>query len=401
MDPDRHRRALFVGNDIYRRAAFGRNHPLSIARVEKVAQLCRAMNWLPNNRYRVAPTASRAQLEWFHAPDYLDALASADESGRVSRETREQFGFGTMENPLFAGVYERAATSVGGSILSAELALQGRVVFHPAGGTHHAAFNRARGFCYFNDPVFAVLRLLRAGLRRVLYIDLDAHHGDGVQQAFLRDERVRTLSVHEDKRWPNTGPASDFGSGYACNVPVPAQCHDGELAFVADQLILPLTRRWQPEAIVMTCGADACAGDPLSSMQFSNVAQWSVVDQLAGLAPAVVIVGGGGYNPWTLTRYWAGLWATLSGQLIPAALPDNARQTFDDMTCDLIDDDEVLPQWLNTLTDDVNQQPVRPAMRATVDAVLSGLPALHWQVAPAAGASQPATSATTLEGSLR
>src|SRR5207344_3103305 len=104
--------------------------------------------------------------------------------GNVNAEERTRYGLGTMENPLFPGLFERAATSVGGSILAAQLALEGRVAFHPAGGTHHGRPGRASGFCYFNDPVFAVLTLLRAGLERVLYVDLDAHHGDGVQDAF-------------------------------------------------------------------------------------------------------------------------------------------------------------------------------------------------------------------------
>src|SRR5690606_37637711 len=124
-------------------------------------------------------------------------------------------------NPLFPGLFERAATSVGGSILAARLALEGRIAYHPAGGTHHGRPDRASGFCYFNDPAFAILALLEAGLERVLYVDLDAHHGDGVQDAFAADERVHTVSIHEAGRWPGTGAASDTGDGRACNLPVP------------------------------------------------------------------------------------------------------------------------------------------------------------------------------------
>jgi len=209
--------ALFVGNDVYQRAAFGNNHPLSIARVEKVRELCDVLNWFEPNQYRTSPVASEAQLLRYHTPDYVHALKAADRDGHVSRSDRVQYGFGTMENPLFAGVFERASSAVGGSIHAANLASEGRVVFHPAGGTHHAWPNKARGFCYFNDPVFAVLQFLELGLQRVLYIDLDAHHGDGVQHAFESEPRVRTISMHEAGRWPNTGALDDTGShGFAC-----------------------------------------------------------------------------------------------------------------------------------------------------------------------------------------
>jgi acetoin utilization protein AcuC len=272
-------------------------------------------------------------------------------------------------------VVDRAATAVGGSILAAELALEGRVVFHPAGGTHHGRPSRASGFCYFNDPVFAIRRLEAAGVERVLYVDLDAHHGDGVQDAFAGDPRVRFVSIHESGRWPYTGAAGDRGQGYACNLPVPRGFNDSELEFLMAEVVLPLAEDFAPEAVVVTCGTDALAGDPLSSMALTNVALWEAVERLVALAAAAVVLGGGGYNPWTLARCWTGLWGRLEGRQIPMVLPEEAQVVLRGLECDLVDDEDMRAEWLTTLADAPSPGPVRDAVRdlARQGRVLHGL----------------------------
>ena len=206
-------------------------------------------------------------------------------------------------------------------MLAAELALEGHVVFHPSGGTHHGRPDRASGFCYFNDPVFALLTLLEHGLERLLYVDLDAHHGDGVQDAFADDPRVLTVSIHEEKRWPHSGLVDDRARGGARNLPVPAGFNDDELGFLMREAVLPLADAFAPQAVVVTCGADPLAGDPLSKLELSNVALWQAVESLVQLTQRSVVLGGGGYNPWTVVRCWSGLWGRLSGREIPAGLP--------------------------------------------------------------------------------
>ena len=350
---------LFVGHDVYRRAAYGSHHPLAIPRVEAATDLCLALGWLDPGEFRLSPRASEAQLETFHTPDYVRALREATQSGQVSARVRERHAIGNMENPLFPGVFERAATSVGGSIHAAELALEGRTAFHPAGGTHHGRPDRASGFCYFNDPVFCIRSLLDQGASRVLYADLDAHHGDGVQDAFAQDERVHTVSIHEQGRWPHTGAAHDVGGGRARNLPVPPGFNDSELEWLLDAVLLPLGRRIAPQAVVVTCGADALAGDPLSRLALSNAALWKAVERLCELADAAVVLGGGGYNPWTVARCWAGLWGRLSGRAIPAELPPGARAVLAPLCCDLIEEEDVQAAWLGTLADPANRGPVR------------------------------------------
>lgn len=356
----------FVGHEIYRQAAYGSHHPLSIPRVETTTDLCRALGWLESGEFELSPRASEEQLSRFHSREYVAALRTASLSGFVSAQARERHGLGTMENPLFPGLFERASTSVGGSVRAAELALQGRLAFHPAGGTHHGRPDRASGFCYFNDPVFAILTLLDAGVQRLLYVDLDAHHGDGVQDAFADDPRVHTVSIHERGRWPHTGAAHDVGGGRSRNLPVPRGFNDTELAFLAEEILLPFGERIRPEAIVLTCGADALEGDPLSAMALSNVALWSAVERLARLAPFAVVLGGGGYNPWTVARYWAGLWGRLSGRSIPESLPGKARAVLEPLSCDLIDDEDVRPEWRATLADAPNPGPVRKEIHELV-----------------------------------
>jgi len=382
------RRAVFVGHDVYRRRAYGTMHPLAIPRVEAVVDLCNALGWFDEGEYQTSPCATEAQLAWFHDPVYIAALRHATESGAVDTAVRQRHGIGTMENPLFPGVFERASTSVGGSIRAAELALDGHIAFHPAGGTHHGRRDRASGFCYFNDPVFAILRLLEAGVTRIAYVDLDAHHGDGVQDAFAQDPRVRTLSIHEAGRWPHTGRASDTGEGRACNLPVPTGCNDDELQLLLDDVILPLVSRAEPEAVVLTCGGDALADDPLTRMALTNVALWNGIERIVRLAPHAVVLGGGGYNPWTLTRYWTGLWGRLSQRAIPESLPAAGSEILARLHCDLVDDEDLRPQWLTTLADARATAVVRAEVVALRDRVLAQVDERKWRdFAPARAAA--------------
>ncbi len=361
--------ARFVTSDLFRRPAFGRNHPLSIARQSGVLDLCERLGWLDPGALVTCDPVMPSTLTRFHDEDYVAALKAASERGLATVEDRERFGFGTMENPLFPGVFDRAACTVDGAIRAAEVALAGGVAFHPAGGTHHGRRERASGFCYFNDPVFAVMTLLEGGARRVMTIDLDAHHGDGVQIAYAGDDRVLCLSVHEAERWPYTGALEDRGDGSARNLPVPAGFNDRELDYLVRHAIEPLRERHAPDALVLICGADSLRGDPLSTMEVSNGAMWRAILALVERTPAAVVLGGGGYNPWTAVRYWTGLWGLLSGKELPNELPASARALLEGFDCDLVDEEDVDPAWLRTLEDAPNDGPVREEIRRIADAV--------------------------------
>ena len=358
---------FLVTHDIFRQPAFGRHHPLATGRQAAVLDLIAALGWGDPARTRVPALPDRPVLERFHASDYLDALEQADAAGRATAEMRARYNLATMECPVFPGLWDRARATVGGSMLAAELVLDGGVAFHPTGGTHHGVPGRASGFCYLNDPVFAVLRLLEAGLTRVLHIDLDAHHGDGVEAAFAADCRVRLVSIHEDGRWPGTGRVSDTLGGRAVNVPVPREINDTEYALVLERLVIPFVRRVEPEAIVVLLGADGLAGDPLSAMRLSNGTLWTACRDLIALAPRAVVLGGGGYNPWTTARLWTGMWGLLAGRDIGGALPERARAVFAGLDCDLVDDEDRDPAWLTTLVDAPNAGPVRAEVAELVE----------------------------------
>ncbi len=353
----------FVGSEIYRKPAFGFNHPLNIVRHAAVLDLLQMLGWLDEENFRASQPATVEQLLEFHSRAYIRALQYANATGKVEPDVRERYQVGTFENPLFPGLFERASMTVGGSILSAELASRGHVVFHPTGGTHHGRADRASGFCYFNDPVFAILTFLKQGRQSVIYLDFDAHHGDGVEDAFMDDGRVTTVSIHEAKRWPFTGTRSRPEAGIY-NLPVPRGINDSEFELLVEEAVLPLVDAACAEALVLCCGADCLAGDPLSKMALSNVTLWDAVDRFIAKGLPTVILGGGGYNPWTVTRYWAGMWGRISGQSFPDRLPVEATEYLRAMECDLIDEDDVDEAWLSTLADRPNHGPIRDEIRS-------------------------------------
>ncbi|MEL7490988.1 MAG: acetoin utilization protein AcuC [Pseudomonadota bacterium] len=368
VDANEVEQALFISSSLYRESGFSGLHPLAISRISAVETICRALGWIDHKNYRECAPADIETLSKFHSRDYLENLLRADKAGVASIAERETYNFGTMENPLFKGVFSRAATTVGGSILGADLSLANGVSFHPGGGTHHGKKNRASGFCYFNDPVFAILRYFERGLRRVAYVDFDAHHGDGVEEAFSGEPDIRLVSIHEENRWPHTGRALEDSPPNAMNLPAPAQFNDSELAFLLNECVLPYLDRFSPEAIVITCGADALADDPLSGLQLSNRALWDAVEAVVAMAPHSLVLGGGGYNPWTTARAWAGLWGRLDRHDAPQRLPQSVRDLFQTFECDLVDEDDFNPRWMESLEDDVNEGHVRQSVKAVAHA---------------------------------
>ena len=146
-------------------------------------------------------------------------MQDAERDQDLDPARRQRHNLGGIENPIFGEVFRRPATACGSSLLGAGLVAEGAVVYSPAGGLHHGRPDRASGFCYFNDPALAILDLLDRGVDRIAYLDVDAHHGDGVQDAFAGDARVLTVSVHEAQRWPFTGAVEDRGGGNARNLP--------------------------------------------------------------------------------------------------------------------------------------------------------------------------------------
>jgi len=355
-------RARFIGSEIYRRSRYGGKHPLAIPRVSLVMDLCRALGWLPREVYVEAKAATPAALARFHDPDYIAAVAECERTQTATPEQRARFGLGANGNPVFGEVFRRPATACGATLTAAALLRDGGIVHSPAGGTHHGRPAQASGFCYFNDPVLGILAFLDQGLGRVAYVDLDAHHCDGVEDALAGDSRVLTVSVHEAGRWPRTGNASD-PARHVYNFPVPAGFNDSELAFLLEDAILPAVAEFAPEALILQCGADALAEDPMSKLALSNTAYWNAVRRLRGAAPRLLVLGGGGYNPWAVARCWSGIWAVLNDLDIPDRLPPPAEQILRDVTWSHSLARNPPDGWFTTLADLPRPGPVRREVR--------------------------------------
>ncbi len=352
---------LFLGSEIYRGSSYGGWHPLRIPRVSTAMDLSRAMGWLPREVYLTSPRAKAKALEIWHTPEYLAALQQAETTGVATDEMKARHGLGTHANPIYPEVWRRPATAAGASLLAGELLKDGGTIYHPGGGTHHGMPDRANGFCYLNDPVLAILSLRRNGAQRIAYLDIDAHHMDGVEHAFADDPDTLLISIHEEKRWPFTGALDDAGIGQTYNLPLARNLNDTEMALILDHLILPLIDQMAPDALVLQCGADAVEEDPLSRLTLSNNAHWAIIHALKDAAPRVLVLGGGGYNPWSVGRLWTGVWATLNGHDIPDRLPSNAQDVLRALTWDNHSRGKSPPEhWFTTLRDAPRPGPIRP-----------------------------------------
>ena len=362
---------LFIGSEIYRGSSYGARHPLRVPRVPVVTDLARAMGWLPTPQFRTSPRAKPAALTIWHTAAYIAALQQAEATGALPADLAARHQIGTLSNPIFPQIYSRPATGAGGVMLAASLLAQAEsgAIHVPGGGTHHGLPDRANGFCYLNDPVLGILTLQAAGLR-VAYVDIDAHHADGVEHGLAGAEDVLLISVHEESRWPFTGPLGR--SGNCINLPVPRGYNDSESRAVLHGLILPTVQSFAPDVIVLQAGADALTEDPLSRLCLSNNAYREVLRELRPLAPRLLLLGGGGYNPWSVGRCWAALWADLAGYDIPDTLPPKAQAVLAALNWNGGGRPPPATNLLTTLSDTPREGPIRSQITDSLRALSFG-----------------------------
>ena len=376
-------KATFIGASTYQKkvgSVYSTNHPLAIPRVALTLDLINAYGALSEAEYKLARKAADYELEWFHTSDYISAIKRAEVLGCVKNEVRKRYNLGTLENPYFAGLFSVPATATGGSILAAEQVLQGRIGFSPAGGMHHARAASAQGFSYFNDPVLGIMRLRRAGLR-VLYVDIDAHHGDGVELAFADDPEVLTLSLHMDTSYAypfSGGTLDDCGTpqnGYtAINVPLPKGVHDAEYQLVFDAVWSAALNKFKPHAVVLQAGTDMLAADPLGKFNISTQCYLEVCATIIQTAPRhpdgtprLLVTGGGGYHPLVLARAWTGLWALLSGRTLPAEMPAQGARLLREVGWDMDEDAAYFESLFVSRLDEIQALPVRPDIEQLIE----------------------------------
>ncbi len=355
----------FIGSEIYRLPVFKPPHPLAVPRAMLAYDLAVAMGWLAGGNYIESPMATVEELQRFHTADYVAALMQAEAAQDLPADARERYRIGADSNIIHPAVFRRPATSAGGALLAASLTAGGGVVYAPGVGNHHGRPGRASGFCFVNDIALAVLRWRDLGVQRIAYVDLDAHHGDGVEAAFADDADVLTISVHEAGRWPRTGTASDPARNI-WNFPVPEGFHDAELAMLMEHKILPLLSRFAPDGMIILPGADALADDPMSRLGLSNNALWAAVRAVKPIASRLAVLGGGGYNPFSLARCWAGIWAVLNDLEIPETLPGPALALLRDVTYFRAAGRSPRPSWFETLRDPVTTGAVRDEIRELI-----------------------------------
>lgn len=266
-----------------------------------------------------ARKASRGELLRFHTPAYLDQLQRAA-SGELT-VAGLHMGLGGPDTPVFKAMFEYGAWACGAALAAADCLLAGKaeIVFDLVGGFHHAFPERAGGFCYLNDVVLACQHLADAG-KRVAYLDIDAHHGDGVQAAFYDRSDVLTISLHESGKtlFPWGGFEEELGEGlgrgYNVNLSLPAGTYDEAFLAAFDRVVLPLLRAYDPDVLVMELGMDTLAGDPLTHLSLTNNVHADVIGRVGALNKPLLVAGGGGYHVENTVRGWALAWRTAAGE---------------------------------------------------------------------------------------
>ena len=333
--PD-HFASAFIYSEEFSKFEYSSSHPFKPIRAKLTLDLCRRYGLIDRPWIRILPPQPTdfQTLAEFHDETYLKVLKAID-SDAVARElwpdllSKEdlkgdprllKYGLGTEDNPIFSGVYDFSLLTAGATLLGARKIASGeiQVAFNPVGGFHHAGRDHAEGFCYVNDIAVAVIQLLKQGLR-VAFVDIDAHHGNGVQDAFYGDNRVLVISFHQNGKdiYPWSGFENEIGEGrgkgFTVNVPLPAGTDDEIFERAFEEIVPPLLGAFKADIVIGELGADTHLADPLSDLNLTNLGYSRVVEKLAEMSPRLLALGGGGYDLYKTARNWTLAWAVLNG----------------------------------------------------------------------------------------
>lgn len=327
--------ALFFYTPKYQEFNYGPSHPMKIRRLKLTYDLIDAYGLLDPAHVRLidVPEASEEALLRVHTKEYLDVLRAAGDG--LPPPNSWQFGLGAEDNPVFPGVFTYSSLLTGASLEAAHRLASGEAprAFNIAGGLHHAASNRASGFCYINDAAVAISFLIDQGLRAA-YIDIDAHHGDGVQDAFYDTDQVLTISIHETglTLFPGTGFPEEIGTGdgegYSVNVPLAPETDDDIFIEAFEETVPPLLEAFRPDVIVTQLGVDAHRNDPLSNLRLTLGGFLRAVKHFEQTPTRWLALGGGGYYVGNVPRAWTAVWGLMAGIEIPPELPPTFLSQF-------------------------------------------------------------------------
>jgi acetoin utilization protein AcuC len=327
LEPRLSTRAALIYSRNFSRFSFGEEHPFKVQRYLLAYELMRAYGLVAADdlvsEYR---SVEERDLLTFHDPDYLARLKEFSAADEPRADFR--YGLGDVENPVFPGLYDWSLLGTSGTVEAVRLVTEGGYdcAFNLAGGWHHAHRARASGFSYLNDAVIAINTLLSKG-KRVVYLDLDAHHGDGVQEAYYDNDQVLTISLHESGIYffPGTGfeheTGEGRGAGYSVNVPLTAHTDDALFMKAFDEVAYPLIAAFDPDVLVTQIGADTFRTDPLTRLEITTHSYSYVMKKLKALRIPWVAVGGGGYDTMNVARAWTIAWAIMKGVELPPKLP--------------------------------------------------------------------------------
>jgi acetoin utilization protein AcuC len=329
------RSRAFIYSSRFGDFSYGTQHPFKLLRYRLTYELIEELGLLANPATEVVecPVATEEEVARFHRTDYLDVLRefNQDETPRANFF----YGLGDVENPVFPGFYDWALLGTGGTLEAARRVADGRnrVAFNMAGGWHHAHVARASGFSFLNDAVVAICHLIDRGLR-VAYVDLDAHHGDGVQEAFYKDPRVLTVSMHEtgDDLFPHTGYVHEMGEGegkgFSLNVPFYRHSDDRLFRRAFEAVVAPVIEKFSPDILVTQLGVDTLRTDPLARLEMTTASLEYCARWFRDSGLPWVALGGGGYNKVNVARGWALIWGAILGIELPDFLPPRFVQTI-------------------------------------------------------------------------
>jgi len=301
-------------SDIFRGSRYEKGHPLDMDRVWPSVELIKLMGWVKEDQIIKNSPADISELIKFHDLDYLKALKKAEEDQNLPDNLKKKFNIGIGNNPIFTEVFSRPATAAKASIKAVEMIVnkKAKKILNISGGTHHGRKSQAFGFCFLNDCVLAILKALELNLKNIVYVDIDAHHCDGVQDVFSENDNVSIISIHEKNRWPKTGKFEDNKLFNVINFPVNQDFNDNEMDYIVSNVIIPFLKIKKADLLIIQAGADMLDGDPQSRISLTNNAYWKAIRDIQSLNENVIILGGGGYNPYLTAKAWAGNWVLIN-----------------------------------------------------------------------------------------
>jgi acetoin utilization protein AcuC len=312
-------RSVFIHSHEIAKFDFGPDHPYKPERAIKAYELCRRYGVMDRRWMEtMAPKPiDPGLLSLFHDEKYLDVLRQVS-AGKVTLDMLAH-GIGSEDNPILPGIYEWSLMTAGATHMGMRLVVEGEadVAFNPLGGFHHAQRDYAEGFCYVNDVAIAITDAMKRG-RKVAFIDIDAHHCNGVQDAFYEEDRVLVISLHEagETLYPGTGKVDEIGVGkgvgYNVNIPLAEGTDDEVYVSAFQEVVPPIIMAFEPDFVVAEIGADTLRSDPLTHLMLTNNAYQEVVKSIKRFSPRLLSLGGGGYDIYRTARCWTLAWSILN-----------------------------------------------------------------------------------------